>query len=453
MVGFKRTLLWDITPECNLRCKHCYNAEKYFGENRKNDVLSYSQCIDVINKLVKGGFDHIHLLGGEPLMRKDIFDIISYANLKGVTVTINTNGALLDEQNIEKLIESGIKQISISLDSTDPQINDNIRGVGTFRKVIENIALLKSKLKKSNKYVLIQISTVIIKNNAEDIINFPKILKELGINVLNVLSLYKCGNANRNKELLYDLNIELRAIKRLIEVKNRVYPDLFLQLDCKPIVARYLNRVFGKKYIEENKSVCRAGESIWLLEPNGDIYPCGSCNLSTAEACKREGKLKGKPVNILELEYFENIENHIFYKSFRKLKEENKHNKRLCKVCEFNSICDGACPLKLEDEYSICDVISQEEQRYYDKLKFNRYKICENVLTKIDDKESVLFRMDEGVVKRFNNWKSLVLKYIENNEGIKDIYSELLRSGYNISEIELSRFLLDLKCFGYIKRL
>jgi len=86
----KRTILWDITSKCNLRCRHCYNADKYFS-NKEYPVLNTPQISAVLKKLSLSGFNHIHLLGGEPLVRQDIWDIIREAcrSCAGISAVIS----------------------------------------------------------------------------------------------------------------------------------------------------------------------------------------------------------------------------------------------------------------------------------------------------------------------------------------------------------------------------
>ena len=82
------TLLWDITQRCNLACIHCYNALKR-GENTSPSVRGDYEAI--IDRSKEIGVNHIHLLGGEPFVIQNLFDIIDYASRRGIAVTVNTS--------------------------------------------------------------------------------------------------------------------------------------------------------------------------------------------------------------------------------------------------------------------------------------------------------------------------------------------------------------------------
>ena len=72
---YKKTILWDVTYRCNLRCSHCYNANKLYNEKENCSVDYYKK---IFLKFVQMGIDHIHLLGGEPLQNELIFEIIKF---------------------------------------------------------------------------------------------------------------------------------------------------------------------------------------------------------------------------------------------------------------------------------------------------------------------------------------------------------------------------------------
>lgn len=454
ILKFNKTLLWDITNKCNLRCKHCYNAEKYFNKDGINfNDLKSEDCKFVIDLIKEDGFDHIHLLGGEPLIRDDIFDIISYAKNKDIYVSINTNGTLLSANKIDEIINSGISQITISLDSTRSVINDNIRGKGSFNQVVNNIRLLSKKLKETKNNIILQIATVITKVNVEYIDEFPELLKDLGVDNLNVLSLYKCGNTNKNKEeLVYDLNLEIQAMKKIIKSKINTYPELYIQLDCKPIVAEYLNRTLEHDYISLCEDYCFAGDKIWLLDSKGYIYPCSSCDLSTSNYCKAQGMLEGEAINILNLKKFNDINHKAFYKNFKNVKQNGIHANKVCSLCEFNHICKGTCPLNLNNDFNICSVIMEKEKEYFNEIKDYKFEIPNNILIKTYNDKSIVFKLGESSKHEFYGWKSIVINEIKNNKNIESIYNNLKNHNSYIDKIELCRFILDLNKNEYINK-
>lgn len=129
-------VVWNITRTCNLRCRHCYtdsDAKRYPRE------LSTDEALRVIDDLAEIRVPRILLSGGEPLLREDIMQLISYANFRGLRVVLSTNGTLIDEATARYLKSAGVKYVGISLDGIGAA-NDEFRGVrGAFERAVAGI--------------------------------------------------------------------------------------------------------------------------------------------------------------------------------------------------------------------------------------------------------------------------------------------------------------------------
>ena len=93
----KKSLLWDITRRCNLNCIHCYNSGSIDSVQELEVESNYKT---IINRAIEVGINHIHLLGGEPLLSRGLWDLLQYAKMCNVLISINTNGTLLTEDLI-----------------------------------------------------------------------------------------------------------------------------------------------------------------------------------------------------------------------------------------------------------------------------------------------------------------------------------------------------------------
>lgn len=131
----------EATNNCNLSCIFCPRS-KITREKGYMDMKLYKHIID---DAVDFGILAISLHGfGEPLLHPDIIDMIKYAKEKGIrTVSFNTNGMLLSEDFSLKLIESGLDNIAVSIDSINPEIYKHMRIGGNLETVIKNIVYLK----------------------------------------------------------------------------------------------------------------------------------------------------------------------------------------------------------------------------------------------------------------------------------------------------------------------
>ena len=114
-----------VTYRCQVRCDHCYANSP---SRPREDELTTDQLKSVI-KQVKGlGAMAVHFSGGEPLLLKDIFELIAYARSLGLLTRVNSNGLLLNEKNVIRLREAGLTECGVSLDSVDPEVHDRLRG-------------------------------------------------------------------------------------------------------------------------------------------------------------------------------------------------------------------------------------------------------------------------------------------------------------------------------------
>jgi MoaA/NifB/PqqE/SkfB family radical SAM enzyme len=119
-------LSWNVTRKCNLKCAHCYinaTTEELQGE------LTTEEAKRLMDQIAEVSRPLLILSGGEPLLRRDIYELIRYGTNKGFRMGLGSNGSLIDETVARKLKDAGVKTVSISLDSCDPKKHDEFRGV------------------------------------------------------------------------------------------------------------------------------------------------------------------------------------------------------------------------------------------------------------------------------------------------------------------------------------
>jgi Fe-coproporphyrin III synthase len=128
-------IVWSLTRTCNLKCAHCYTdseALKYPGE------LTAEQCRAVLDDLAGFGVPAVLFSGGEPLVRKDVFELAEYARSLNLHVVMSTNGTLITPEIARRFVELKFAYIGISLDSAIPEVHDRFRGVeGAFQRTMQ----------------------------------------------------------------------------------------------------------------------------------------------------------------------------------------------------------------------------------------------------------------------------------------------------------------------------
>ena len=137
---------WHITNLCNLRCQHCYQDD--FSKKSDLDWAGLEKvCDNLLNTMREwGNTACIHLTGGEPLLKPDLFPLLAHLDRHSMVeeLGIITNGLTIDQEMMRRLSGfSKLKKVKISLDGGDAVTNDSIRQKGAFDKVMENLPLIK----------------------------------------------------------------------------------------------------------------------------------------------------------------------------------------------------------------------------------------------------------------------------------------------------------------------
>ena len=165
-------IAWEVTRSCNLNCVHCRaaaNCGPYPGE------LSTKKCFQLIDEIAAMSSPVIILTGGEPLLRPDIFEIASYGTNKGLRMVMATNGTLVNATTAKKMISSGIKRVSISIDGKDAARHDAFRQEkGAFAGAMTGINAMK------DAGMEFQINTTITTANLGQIKDILELAKKVG---------------------------------------------------------------------------------------------------------------------------------------------------------------------------------------------------------------------------------------------------------------------------------
>ncbi len=269
-------VVWDITYACNLRCKHCYAT----AGKPLEDELTTDEALDIVDKLDRLGVTIIAFSGGEPLVRKDFFEITKYADEKGFYVAVATNGTLINEEMAKKMKENGIKYVQISLDGMR-ETHDSFRGIkGAFDKTVEGI---KNCVKEG---FFVNVSMTVTKYNYHDVPAVIELCEKLGVNWFMHYNFIPVG---RGREIVEaDITPEQREeLLRMLYQRNKTsnisllstapqFARVALQCDAEMIPTHFYNVNAGERLrmLAEFIGGCGAGRFYFAIKANGDIQPC-----------------------------------------------------------------------------------------------------------------------------------------------------------------------------------
>lgn len=246
-------LTWEITYACNLECVHCLSS----SGRRDPRELTTEQAKAVLDELKALQVFYINIGGGEPMVRRDFFEIIEHSVSNGIGVKFSTNGAFIDKKNAERLAAMDYLDIQISLDGADAATNDPVRGPGTYDMAIRAMDNLQAA-----GFGEFKISVVVTRHNVSQLDAFKAIADSYGAQ-LRITRLRPSGRGADTWNELHPTNEQQREVYNWLmkHGENVLTGDSFFHLNALGPALPGLN-------------MCGAGRVVCLIDPVGDVYAC-----------------------------------------------------------------------------------------------------------------------------------------------------------------------------------
>jgi len=327
-------VVWDFTHKCNLSCKHCYSESGAIRE----EELTTAQAKAVVDQLADLGVTALAFSGGEPLARKDFFEVAVHAVSRGLYVSVATNGTLLTREIARKLKEAKVHYVEISIDGASAETHDAFRGVpGAFDGAING---LKNAVAED---LCACIATTATKNNLEEMPAIIDLAIEIGAERFTYFNFIPTGRGKehfdqdltpeeREKLMRYLLTRMSKGCKTTILTTAPQLARVALQCqgpqgtrEVTMSMAHMQTARVSKKAVPLADFIggCGAGRLYCSLSPQGDVHPCVFF-----------------PVNVgnLKNEKFQDIWLHS--KLFKALRDRS-NLKGACAACSYKFICGG----------------------------------------------------------------------------------------------------------------
>ncbi|MEY4592783.1 MAG: hypothetical protein RIR18_1678 [Pseudomonadota bacterium] len=197
---FPSQILMDITEICNLACTHCphptFAASEHYAARNLDPALN-EKMIEEVRQHGQGRTQYIrYASNGEPLVHPNGYDMIQSAvDHSGVYVTLTTNGKIMNEKRTQRLIESGVHLIDISIDAFKPETYAKIRVKGNLDVTRENVLRLIRWVHESNAKTKVVVSFVEQPANAQEVADFDSYWKDQGVDSVVIRRLHSCSGA------------------------------------------------------------------------------------------------------------------------------------------------------------------------------------------------------------------------------------------------------------------
>lgn len=257
--------MWEFTLACNLNCIHCGSS----AGKKRNDELTTEEAFKLCEDLKKTGCLGVALMGGEPFLRKDFWQVAHKIRDLGMELSVITNGIMADEEIMKKLVPLSPRAVAVSVDAATPEIHDHIRGrAGAYADSWKFIEL-------ALKYELpVSVITTVHKLNIGELAKMREQLKGRGI----AWQVQTAGSEGRRfaKDLLLDEE-EFYSVGLFVESTRRNY-----SAEEMPVIGAHdlgFNSMLLKNTSLQKKwEGCQAGISVLGVRSNGDVLGCLSIN-------------------------------------------------------------------------------------------------------------------------------------------------------------------------------
>jgi radical SAM protein with 4Fe4S-binding SPASM domain len=326
---------WNLTQRCNLECAHCYLSAFAGAETRGE--LTTAECRRVIDEIARVNPNvFLILTGGEPLLRRDLWDIAAYAAEKRFTTVLGTNGVLLRDADARRMREHGVLGASLSLDSTDAGRHDRFRRLpGAWAGAVRATKVL------ADHGLDFSLHMAVTDWNVDEVPAMIDLARELGATVLNCFFLVRTG---RGRDLT---DIDPQAYERILTYLARAqgagggprpapaFEDpwstpvgradgLLIRAKCAPHFRRILWQLNPSSPLLQNYAhgSCPAGKYYCRITPEGDVTPCPYMPVSAGNLRRASFDALWREAGV-----------------FHDLREPTLGGR--CGACEFSKLCGG----------------------------------------------------------------------------------------------------------------
>jgi mycofactocin biosynthetic radical S-adenosylmethionine protein MftC len=261
----------EVVAACNLGCTHCFAGEL----PRRERNLTLAEIDRLFGEMARLGSFRLGLTGGEPLLRKDIFDIIDLALGHGLAPCITTNGLLITEQIAREFGRRELVWLNVSLEGATAATNDAVRGPGTFARVLDRLAVLRA-------HARFTLAFTIMRTNLAEIEACARLAETVGADTAVFRPLYPVGTAQHHLELMptfaeYSTALGQLSLMDTAQVRHIDPFSPFSRLETQSVI----HQNFG----------CGAGNLVCSVSVSGDVNPCSFLGPDFVAASVRDQSL------------------------------------------------------------------------------------------------------------------------------------------------------------------
>lgn len=307
-----QVIFWETTWACALRCQHCRAMAQ---PKRHPDELTTAEGKRLLEEMARFGQPIVIMTGGDPFMRRDLFELIAHGVGLGLHMTLAPSvTALANAKNFKRAFDAGVRRLSFSLDGATSEAHDAFRGVqGSFDNTL--IAIKEAQ----EAGIAVQINTCVNRRNAGELETFAAILQDTGIVSWDLFCLVPTGRGLQ-KDVISAEEHEV-AFRWLYEYSTRA--PFMIRTTLGPHYRRVAIQIGGPE-IAHRVGKANDGKGVCFVSHLGDIRPSGFLPITGG--------------NVRTDSLVDVYRDSLLFKSLR----DPSQLKGKCGLCEFNTVCGGS---------------------------------------------------------------------------------------------------------------
>lgn len=327
----KPVVVWNCTKRCNLACVHCYSASNNTPDPAE---LTGDEARAIIDDLADFGVPVLLFSGGEPMLRPDLLDFLSYAKQKGMRTVLSTNGTLITPAIAEKLAGVGLNYVGISLDGATPETNDKFRGQpGAFDKALAAIRNCKSA------GVKVGLRFTITAHNAADVLQILDLIEREKIPRVCFYHLVSAGRGGQLADGCLTSE-QTREVLDIIITRTRALHEAGLNTEVLMVGNHADGPYLYMKILQEDPA--RAAEVYELLQMNGGNNSGVGLGCISWDGCVHPDQFwREKVLGNIRQQPFSEIWSGKNSELLQQLRNRQKLLECRCNRCKFLDVCNG----------------------------------------------------------------------------------------------------------------
>lgn len=310
-------LFWESTLRCNLRCRHCGSGCEAASPVRELETAEVLRIVDSIAEDFDPRRIFVSITGGEPLLRPDLYEVVARMSSHGMRSCIVTNGTLLGEPEAARLVEAGMRTVSVSIDGLEAE-HDAVRGRGNWRRALAGIAAARKAGMRT-----VEAITCVRPANLESLGAVEAAVREAGADLYRLITIDRMGRLAGAPDA--QMWLEPAEVNRLLDWIARRRKELGgereheVRFSCGGFLG-----VRREREVRPGSGQCFAGLCVASILADGRVGACPSLPRDWAQGSAREERFS-----------------RIWHTRFRDYRETAWRRSGPCSDCSLFELCLG----------------------------------------------------------------------------------------------------------------